>query len=264
MKSGNTIIVLCLAGILALLTTGALADDVMSIDDSSLDAAFQGAQKVNLATSKVPSVVKLREVVKIPPPTSPVLVKTFKKESLPDVLHPAFANPGIMGVTIRGRYVAILHTEFPKEYEDVLSHELVHAYITQVSPKPLPFWFQEGSAVHFSTDKGWKFYGKPSDKQVGVLEGRVMNLTDTYKQKLQSFHFMIDQEGEKKFDKWYRDAVMTGTVEPRTLLGLPPKAVTAASAPRASFKPWLGALVGVVVMVVMVAGYFAVKRDGDF
>lgn len=183
------------------------AQDTAYVDNSVLDAAFQGAQRIDLATSKAPSVVTLRDKVKIPPPKTLVLVKTFKKESLPDVLQPAFAKPGVMGVTIRGRYVAILQTEFPKEYQDVLSHELVHAYISQASPKPLPFWFQEGSAVHFSTDKGWRFYGKPSDTQTGVMEGRIVNLSDTYKQKLQSFHFLIEKAGDKRFNEWFRETV---------------------------------------------------------
>ncbi len=91
----------------------------------------------------------LRDVIKIPPPITPVLVKTFKRENLPEALKPAFPNPGVMGVTIFGRFVAILDTPFEKEREDLLRHELVHAYITMACPKPLPFSVSGGERCPF-------------------------------------------------------------------------------------------------------------------
>lgn len=231
---------------------------------AALDHAFKGAQVVDLRTSREPCVVKLRETVKIPPPEAPILVKVFKRESLPGVLKPIFANKGIAGVTINGRYIAILHTPFDKEHHDILQHELVHAYITMASPLPLPFWFQEGSAVHFSTDKGRKFYGQPSKKERWVMEGRVVDLSGTYKQKLQSFHFLIDKVGKDRFYKWYREAVLTGKVDARPLLGLE----QSDKATRTSFKKpisiWLIVIIAVVVIVVAVAGYISVKRGGDY
>ena len=94
---------------------------------AALDAAFKGAQVVDLRTSQAPAVVTLRTVVKIPPPAEPVLVKTFSREQLPPVLRPVFSKPGVAGVTICGRYIAIIRTELVKEYRDTLGHELVHA-----------------------------------------------------------------------------------------------------------------------------------------
>jgi hypothetical protein len=228
---------------------------------SGLDEAFEGAQAMDLAKSKVPSVVALREVVKIPPPDVPVLVKTFRRDSLPPALRPAFPKPEVSGVTIAGRYVAIIETEFTKEYDDILAHELVHAYITLASPGPLPVWFQEGSAVHFSIDKGWKFYGKPSDNQTGVTIGRKVELPEFYKNKLQNFHFLMEKVGKAEFYKWYREAVMTGNVDARPLLGLKPD-----EKPKAFRRPvpiWAIALVAAAVVGISAVGYLAMRRERD-
>jgi hypothetical protein len=230
------------------------------VSDAELAAAFVGAQRVDLRTSKASSVVTLREVVKLPPPAAPVLVKTFRRESIPVVLKPVFANSGIMGVTMNSRFIAILHTEFPKEHEDILRHELVHAYISMISPKPLPFWFQEASAVHFSTDKGRKFYGKPAE-EVGRMVGKTVDLTDTYKQKLQSFHFLIEQAGKEKFYEWYREAVLTGDVDARLLLGLKPAIETQPRRFRKPFPLWLGLAIAGVVVVVTIIGFYAAKME---
>ncbi|MHB9037563.1 MAG: hypothetical protein ACYC64_12925 [Armatimonadota bacterium] len=240
-----------------------VASSPVSYDPAALADAFQGAQKVDLRTSKVPSVVKLRDIVKISPPTEPVILKTFKRDSLPAVLQPAFQDPGVAGVTIGGKYIAIIHTELDKEYDDILSHEMVHAYISLASPKPLPFWFQEGSAVHFFTDKTRKFYGQPSKDQIGVMVGKTVELNDAYKQKLQSFHFLIEQAGDQKFNAWFRDAVITGVVNPRPLMGLS----ETTSEPRHSirrFPQWLIGVIAGVVVLVLVVGYHVARRDDGY
>jgi hypothetical protein len=219
---------------------------------------------ISLEKCREPSVVKLRDTVKIPPPKEPVMVKTFSRDTLPDVLRPAFAKDGVVGVTINGRYVAILKTDFEMERQDVLNHELVHAYITLASPNPLPFWFQEASAVHFSTNKGRKYYGKPSEKQVGVTEGKVVDLAESYKQKLQSFHFLIDQVGSDRFYEWHRQAVVTGIVDARPLLGLPPQAEKSKNNPRSRARSlWFLGTAVVMVVVVVVVGLKMARRSDD-
>lgn len=243
----------------------AFADDSqldIQANQEELHAAFAGGQKIDLRTCKVQSVVTLRDKIKIPPPTETVYVKVFKKGLLPDVLMPVFSDPHLMGVTISGRYIAILHTDFPKEYNDILRHELVHAYITLASPNPLPFWFQEGSAVYFSTDKDVKFYGKPSKTQAYVMIGKTVELNDQYKQKLESFHILIDKVGEKKFFEWYKNAVVTGVVDARPLLGLKPVSHMPAK-DNVRSMPWLliAAGTGVVLVVVIVIGFYSVKSS---
>jgi len=234
------------------------AQPLLPSDD--LEAAFRGARVIDLRTSKVPSVVTLREAIKIPPPSEPVFVKVYRREALPPVLRPAFARQGVTGVTIGGRYVAILQTEFAKEQEDVLSHELVHAYVTLASPKPLPFWFQEASAVLFSTGKARKFYGRPSKNDAGVTEGKIVYLDPTYKQKLQSFNYLISRVGKRRFYEWYRRAVLTGVVDASTLLREEVSG-RASSKPGRPVPPWLWVAGAFAVLVVAGIGFYAARRE---
>jgi len=236
----------------------------MSPYPDDLASAFKSAQVVDLRTSEVSSVVTLRNVVKIPPPSEPVLVKVFKGENLPPVLIPAFSKPGVNGVTIEGRYVAILQTEFHKEYEDILRHELVHAYVSLTSPEPLPFWFQEGGAVFFSSGKGRKFYGHPSKTEVGVTVGRVVDLDPTYKQKLQSFNYLIEKAGKKRFHEWYRNAVVTGVVDASTLLERGPSAPRSEQILGKRLPAWLWVVGAIVVIVVALIGFYAARREAGY
>jgi hypothetical protein len=186
---------------------------------TSMDDAFRGCSIVDLRTSRAKPVVTLREKYRIPPSAEPVLVKSFDRRGLPEAVKFAFANPNVRGVTMGGRYIAILSTDYKEEYRDILDHELVHAYISLAAPKPLPFWFQEASAVFFSTNKTVSFYGKSTDTP-GQMVGKSSELSDVYKQKLHNFQFLTEYVGEDKFRKWYTNAVMTGDVNARPLLGL--------------------------------------------
>ena len=232
-------------------------------EEMALWRAFKGAQLIDLRTNQVSSVVALREKVKIVAPSTPVLVKTFEKKALPQVLQPVFSRPGVAGGTINGRYIALLQTDLHDELDDVLRHELVHAYITLASPKPLPLWFQEGSAVHFSMGKDRKFYGQPSKDQVGVMVGRTVELPEDYKQKLQTFNYIMQTVGEKEFNKWYKQAIETGDVDPRPLLGLDSNKDAAPRKPRSRLPMWGFALAGAVVLALFVVAYISSKRGDD-
>ena len=255
---------LAAAVVLMLLAISASASTPLMATESELEAAFGGAEKVDLRTCQVPSVVKLRDVVKIPPPDEPVLVKTFKRGSFPEVLQPIFENKQIAGVTINGRFVAILHTDLHREYDDVLAHELVHAYITMVSPKPLGFTFQEASAVHFSTDKARKFYGQPSEDQTGMMVGRTVELTDAYKQKLRYFHFLIETSGEEKFYEWYKQAVLTGDTSARELVGLEgDEKLLVQKQEKKSLAVWIGLGIVAVLIALVIMGIYVSRRETD-
>lgn len=223
---------------------------------------FRGAQVVDLAKSKVSSVITLRDVVRIPPPSTPVLVKVFDRSSLPDVLKPAFKRPGVMGVTINGRYIAILHQEINEEYTDILAHELVHAYISLASPKPLPLWFQEASAVHFSTGKEYKLYTKALKDEPGMVLNQHIELPNDYKQRLHSLEYLIAKAGEKRFMEWYRHAVETGDVDARPLLGLKDKPDTASQQSRHEGVFLL--VTAAVAVGVIIGAYYSWKRGGDY
>lgn len=233
------------------------------VDKEELRIAFQGAQIIDLGTCSVSSVVILRKDIGIKPPSIPVYLKMFDKKRLPPVLRPLFKNPGTLGVTVNGEYIAILKTNIRDEYEDTLKHELVHAYITLASPKPLPFWFQEGSAVHFSMNQDRKFYGQPEKDKNGVMVGRVIELPEEYKQKLQSFHYLIEKVGEKKFYRWYKNAVETGDVDARPLLGLNQKDHQPPDLKR-PIPIWLTLVVGAVILLVLLAAYYSSRRNSDY
>ena len=259
-----------LIGAFVLLSAGlAAAGDIFCPPEDALVKLFKDARRVDLRTCQASSVLALRNVVKIPAPETAVLVKTFARKSLPAELRETLASSGagnssMNGVTMNGRYIVVIRSGFAKEDSDILNHELVHAYISLASPKPLPFWFQEASAVHFSTDTSRRVYGKPSEKHSGVTEAKVVELTGQYQRKLQSFHFLIERVGKKRFYKWYANAVETGIVDSHPLLGLsephPP-------VPDESGKPLLiGIIVAamVIVLTMIVRGLVSAKRDREF
>lgn len=227
-----------------------------------LQAAFAGAQAIDLRTCQVSSVVALRDKVGIPASSTPVLLKVFDRKALPPALQDIFADPRKAAVTINGRYIAIIRTELHDEYADILRHELVHAYISLASPKPLPLWFQEGSAVHYSMGKDRKFYGQPAQDQAGVMVGKTVELPEDYKQKLQTFNYVLETSGEKQFNTWYKRAVETGDVDPRPLLGLDSRKDAAAARPKSHIPRWiLGALAGAAIVGVLILAYVTSKRS---
>ncbi len=231
------------------------------ITQSELDKAFEGAEVVDLATSNVPSVVKLRDGVKLAPPHQKVLVKSFEDGNIPDVLYPIIGDQKIRGVTINGKYVVVKDTEYEKEYNDVLAHELVHAYITLISPRKLPFWIQEGSAVHFSTDKKRKFYGKTVEGKTGVLQGKVAEIPQDYKDKLHNFHYLIEKAGKDRFYEWYRYTIETGDVDATTLLGVGGTSDEVKEEDETGISVWI-VVAGIgVIMVVSVIGIYAAKKQ---
>lgn len=232
--------------------------------NSRLDDAFAGAQKIDLRTCDVSSVVILRDKVGIPPPSATVLVKVFERDKLPSVLESSFAREGVAGVTINGRYIAILKTQLRDEYTDVLRHELVHAYITLASPAPLPLWFQEGSAVYYSMGKDRKFYGQAVEERPGTMVGRTVELPESYKQQLQTFKYLLQTVGEKDFNAWYKQAIITGVVDPKPLLGLASQEKPTHKASRKRSAKWLFGLLGGAIAVVMVIAYFSSRYDRNY
>ncbi len=237
---------------------------VGSADEGALERAFAGAERIDLRTCDVSSVVALREKVGIPPPETTVLVKVFDRDSLPIVLRPSFATEGAAGVTINGRYIAILKTELRDEYKDILRHELVHAYITLASPEPLPLWFQEGSAVYYSMGKDRKFYGQAVKDRPGVVVGKTVELPNSYKQQLQTFNYILETVGEKDFNAWYKQAVMSGNVDPKPLLGLDSHDNAGAKKHRERSRLWLLYILGGGVVVVLVIAFITSRYEREY
>ena len=226
---------------------------------AEMAAEFLMGDVYDLTTSKVPAIVKLRTWVKIPPPRSLVYVKKYSpKDQVPEQVAQAFGSLSnredrarVQGVTMNGRYIALLEVEFHDELADNLGHELVHAYITLASPEDLPKWFQEGAAVYFSTGRGSKLYGatgNPVMKQV--------TLPDDYKSRLYSFQYIENTVGRKKLFEFVRKSVETGKPDPRSALGM--------GKPPEPFKPPIAQIVLVVLGVALAFGaawYISHRRE---
>lgn len=188
-------------------------------------AEFLKGDVYTLSTSSISSVVKLRKLVKIPPPAGFVYVRKYDSEaSMPPVVQQAFTSmkrtdsAHIEGVTMHGRYIALLNLDFHQELEDNLAHEMVHAYITLASGNRLPQWFQEAAAVYFSIDDDRMFYNKNSNPAVI----KDMRLPEDYKGNLHLFQYLEDKLGKDKLYEFVRKAVETGNPDARTALGLKP------------------------------------------
>lgn len=181
---------------------------------AAMAGEFLDGRAYTLKTTKVPSVVKLREWLKISPPDDIAYVKIYpSKESMPAFVQSAFTKEGTRGVTMDGRYVAIIQSKYPQEMQDVLSHEMVHCYLTLSSPKPLPKWFQEGVAVYLSTGKEHKFYGR----EAGIPEGVVSSLPEDYKGNLFIFSYLEEKVGQPKVYEFIRKSVETGNPDMRNV-----------------------------------------------
>jgi hypothetical protein len=214
---------------------------------------FLQSRPVSLATSKVPSVVALRNYVKIPPPQALCYVKVYPSVSaMPSQVAAFFPNEHIRGVTINGRYIALLESDFHGELEDTLAHELVHAYFGLVSGKDLPKWFQEGAAVYFSIGEARALYGKPDNK--GGVIARQIAVSEDYKARLIFFKRMESRMGREKFLAYIRRSVITGNVNPRADMGYAPPAAPAPER-RGSSAAWIA-----VAAVLVGAGFLAVRE----
>ncbi|MDO8684112.1 MAG: hypothetical protein Q7N50_11590 [Armatimonadota bacterium] len=232
---------------------------------AALAAEFLTGDVYVLSTSKIESVVKLRESVKIPPPAGFVYVKKYASESsMPPVVRQVFESmtkPGgghVRGVTIRGRYIALLESEYHGELHDNLVHEMVHAYLVLASNGELPEWFQEASAVYFSIGKEGKLYHKTKDLRVIVD----MKMPEEYKNNLHLFRYLEQKVGQEKLYEFIRRAVETGEPDARLALGLKPPAPKDKE-PSHSHDSRLipAALIGAAVLAVVIIVWVTLRRE---
>ena len=136
-------------------------------------------QLVDLGTHNDPALQLLRERVRLPAPRGYVFVRTFSsRHAMPSDILVAFQRENTRGVTILGRYIAMLAPQpthsseeslYQRMHRRVLSHELVHAFIgssvewqrSRSDPAQrvalrnrLPVWFHEGCATYLSDSPG--------------------------------------------------------------------------------------------------------------
>lgn len=261
-KTARNFAVTCSKLVKELDSAGILPGEYLQLrQDAALAAEFLTGETYLLSTSNINSVVTLRRTVKIPPPDGFIYVKKYRSiESMPpevsDVFHRLSTSDGakVQGVTIRGRYIAMLNSEYQSQYADNLAHEMVHAYITLVSPSELPKWFQEGAAVYFSIGTDNRFYTKKGDMRIAQV-----TIPEDYKRKLYTFQHIEEQIGKPKLYAFVRKSVVTGDVDARSALGLKP----AQPEPKPSKMP-IYVFGGGMVLMVLVAWIVQRRRDDIF
>lgn len=258
-KSAEEFAVTCTKVVRELDSAGILPQKYLQIrQDAALAAEFLTGDPYLLANNDVRSVVTLRKTVKIPPPPGFVYVKTYKTaKSMPPVVADVFQRltpeegAKVQGVTIRGRYIAILKSDYAEQNADSLAHEMVHAYITLVSPSELPKWFQEGSAVYFTGGSEYSYYIKNGDTRIAQV-----GIPEDYKRKLYAFQHLEHDLGKKKLYEFVRKSVVTGVVDARPALGIKP------NKPQPKPPVWpIYAICGGAAALVAIAAIIQQRRD---
>jgi len=171
--------------------------------------------RIDPADSDDPALVMLREQAGVPPPPGYFFVRLYASPlSMPPLLRRSFANEGIAGVTLQARYIAVLVVDdlrfqnrgrLDNETLDVLSHELVHAYISAaIGPyqvMELPVWFREGLAIFFSGGGKSYTYFAPSS---AIRRGP----TEAYQGYDQIFRYLENRLGKEMLLQRSREAIL--------------------------------------------------------
>ncbi|MBI2844477.1 MAG: hypothetical protein HYX78_13865 [Armatimonadetes bacterium] len=234
------------------------------LTQAALAAEFLTGDTYLLSTSKIKSAVKLREWVKIPPPPGFVYVKKYASTSaMPPIVEDVFdqlasseMQARVQGVNIRGRYIALLETEYHDELVDNLAHEMVHAYLTLASGVDLPSWFHEGAAVYFSIGKESRLYGKTGDPKI-----KQVTVPESYKRDLYSFDYIERKIGRKKLFEFVKESVETGQVDARAALGLNPLEKPDGPDYR---RVALAAAIGVGTILLLIVAWLVSRRQENW
>ena len=174
------------------------------------------AETIDLATSRDPAILRLREELGLAPPEGFIFVRYFNERSqMPENIRPAFDNPQTQAVTI-SRYVAVL-TPVPRSLSEgrliddamraTFSHELVHAFLNARlgAAEDFPAWFHEAMAIHFSGSGRAHVVLNPVDG--GMLRiGPVVQ----YEEYERIFLYLESSLGQDSFYRTLREAVERG------------------------------------------------------
>ncbi|GEM_PF-1237915 len=103
------------------------------------------------------AVQRLREEAHIAPPEGGAIVRVYQiKKEMPQPIHALFRGQ-VQGITRWCRFIAVsAEDKSRREIEDIISHELAHAYISSslgLNDEKLPQWFHEGVALYLSDAK---------------------------------------------------------------------------------------------------------------
>ncbi len=171
--------------------------------------------RIDPAESQDPALVGLREEAGVPPPPGFFYVRLYPSTlAMPSLLQKTFSNEEVAGVTLQARYIAVLVVDdlrfqnrgrLDNETLDVLSHELVHAYVSASigagRVMELPAWFREGLAIFFSGGgKSYTYFAPGSVFRRGP--------TEAYRAYDQVFRYLESRTGREELLRRSRQAIL--------------------------------------------------------
>lgn len=165
---------------------------------------------VSFSSSPDRALATLRDRVKLPAPPGGAVVRLYSsREDMPGPIRSLFGQD-TAGVTHWRRYIAVLKEErSQKEIADIVSHELVHAYLlTLLGPDGdrLPKWFHEGAALYLSG--GRTQYVSVSD----FGRERVSYSPRDYNEFRLAFRYIAETFGRDAVNTFIREAVRQRSV----------------------------------------------------
>ena len=113
---------------------------------------------VNFAGSSDRALIRLREEVRLPPAPGGAILRVYpSKDYMAEPIRDMFRDDVVNGITWSHRFCAVIRGDRSDEQvKNVISHELVHAYISSkmgAGFEKLPKWFNEGTALYISGGK---------------------------------------------------------------------------------------------------------------
>jgi hypothetical protein len=147
-----------------------------------------------------PAVEKIRSELAIAPPPGFIYMRQYASvDAMPALVQKRFADPGVAGVTLNTRYIAVLAD--PRSLASgtvpkTVSHELIHAYLNAAGGaknlRAFPAWYDEGMAIYFSGS---------SDPActIGDSSGQNCQTPEKYREYTDNFNYLESQLGSEPF-----------------------------------------------------------------
>ena len=186
-------------------TSGCLIAGVVNIRDMPYSMRL-----VDFAKSRIRVLQVLRDELGIPPPAGHAVVRIFEPgDPIPEPVNEFHrASPEIAGVSFGGPYIAIFNAD--SGLDDVMAHELVHAYLSTVLGRAaarLPSWFQEGVALNLSRTPMASTASAGPDFGLSVL-------TAQYQEYKHVFDRLETRFGRKRYLALIRECVLQRSERP--------------------------------------------------
>ncbi len=168
---------------------------------------------MNFATAQTQSLRRLRDEVKLPVPPGGAIIRTYSnRATTPPPIRRLFEDEVTRGITRECRFIAVsAEHQSQEERNDVVAHELVHAYIlSSLGEKDfdkLPKWFHEGAALYLTNAKEqYENYPVPGLREVSTSP-------DEYKEYQQVFQFLEQKVGRPRLSQFIRETVQQRSVD---------------------------------------------------